>query len=286
MSPGTPRSCAAVVVDYDSGPVLADCVASLRGEGIDELLVVENGSPEPAQATLEAAGLGDTPLLVTGRNLGYGGGVNRGLAALGPSEYVLVANPDLHVHRGALAPLVRALAEHPAWAVVGPRILTPEGKPYPSARMFPAPLVAAGHALLGSMFPDNAFTRRYRTPDLQDRASEVDWVSGACFLARRAALEQVGGFDERYFMFAEEMDLCWRARELGSTCAGAAGAVVTHVEGASRRLAPRAMTLAHHRSALRFEWRTARGVRRLLSPLASVVLLLRLALVSMRRGDV
>jgi N-acetylglucosaminyl-diphospho-decaprenol L-rhamnosyltransferase len=276
MTADTAGSCAAVVVDYNSGQVLADCVGSLRDEGVGELLVVENGNPESARATLEAAGLVDTPLLATGRNLGYGGGVNRGLAAIGRSEYVLVANPDLHVHRGALAPLVQALADHPSWAVVGPRILTPEGAPYPSARMFPAPLVAAGHALLGSLFPDNAFTRRYRTPHLQDRASEVDWVSGACFLARRSALDEVGGFDERYFMFAEEMDLCWRLSRAGWRVGFEPAAHVTHQHGVSTAAHPYKMALAHHRSALRFATHTLEGPRRALLPLAAAGLSVRL----------
>jgi N-acetylglucosaminyl-diphospho-decaprenol L-rhamnosyltransferase len=271
--------CAAVVVDYDTGPYLPDAVASLRREGIEQLVVVENGQPEPARAALAAAGLGDTPLIATGHNLGYGGGANRGLAAIGEPEYVLIANPDLVVHPGALSPLVEALRRHPRWGVVGPRILTPEGRPYPSARMFPSPLVAAGHALLGLVAPDNSFTRRYRTPDLQDRESEVDWVSGACFLARRRALEEVGGFDEGYFMFAEDMDLCWRLGRAGWRVGFEPAALVTHQEGVSRRAHPYKMALAHHRSALRFAAHTLSGPRRALLPFVALGLGARLVAV-------
>jgi N-acetylglucosaminyl-diphospho-decaprenol L-rhamnosyltransferase len=279
MSSRVASPCAAVVVDFDSGEFLAECVSSLRDEGVEELVVVENGRPEPARATLASAGLADTPLLFTGRNLGYGGGANRGLAAIGRAEYVLVANPDLVVHPGALAPLARALDEHPGWAVVGPRILTPEGAPYPSARVFPTPLVAAGHALLGALFPHNSFTRRYRTPDLQERPREVDWVSGACFLGRRAALEAVGGFDEAYFMFGEDMDLCWRLARAGWRIGFEPAALVTHHEGVSRAPHPYKMALAHHRSALRFATHTLDGPRRVLLPLAALGLGGRLAAV-------
>lgn len=269
----------AVVVDYHAGALLAECVDSLVANGVTEIVVVNNAELGTSDLHLDGRSV---TLVEPGVNLGYGGGVNRG-AAHSHRELLLVTNPDVTFHEGAVAALVARLDERPEVGIVGPTILTEAGETYPSLRVFPSVGLAAAHALLAPIAPQNRWSRRYRSPGADGR---VDWVSGACLLIRRELFERLGGFDERYFMFAEEMDLCWRARKLGSTCAGAAGAVVTHVEGASRRLAPRAMTLAHHRSALRFEWRTARGVRRLLSPLASVVLLLRLALVSMRRGDV
>jgi N-acetylglucosaminyl-diphospho-decaprenol L-rhamnosyltransferase len=270
---------AAVIVDYDAGAYLAECVRSLETEGVAELVVVENGSASAARSALDHHGLAATPLLVTGRNIGYGAGANRGLAALGRGEYVLVCNPDLVVHPGALGSLESALDDHPSWAVVGPRIMTPEGVVYPSARLFPQPWVAAGHALFGVLFPANSFTRRYRTPELQDRPTEVDWVSGACFLARRSALDQIGGFDEGYFMFAEDMDLCWRAGEAGWKVGFEPAASVTHHEGISRRKHPYRMSLAHHRSALRFASRTMSGPRRALLPLAALGLGARLVVV-------
>ncbi len=278
---------AAVVVDYDAGAYLAECVRSLGTEGVAQLVVVENGDAAAARVALDRGGLRETPLLVTGRNLGYGAGVNRGLAAIERGEYVLVCNPDLVVHAGALRPLEAALDDHPAWAIVGPRIMTPEGEAYPSARLFPTPWVAAGHALLGVLFPGNGFTRRYRTPDLQDKATEVDWVSGACFLARRRALEEIGGFDESYFMFAEDMDLCWRAGAAGWRVGFEPAGAVTHHHGISRRRHPYRMALEHHRGALRFASRSTSGLRRLLLPLAALGLGARLAAVwaSMALGE-
>lgn len=261
---------AAVVVDYDAGSFLADCVHSLDDEGVAELIVVENGDADAARATLDSHGLEKTPVIATGRNLGYGAGANRGLAAIEHGEHVVVCNPDLVVHAGALDRLESALDDHPEWAIVGPRILTPEGVAYPSARRFPAPSSAAGHALLGVLFPNNGFTRRYRTPGLPDRPTEVDWVSGACLLARRSVLEDVGGFDEGYFMFAEDMDLCWRVGRAGWRVGFEPAAVVTHHEGVSRRRHPYRMALAHHRSALRFASRTTAGPRRALLPLAAL----------------
>ncbi|MGH9081919.1 MAG: glycosyltransferase family 2 protein [Acidimicrobiales bacterium] len=269
---------AAVVVDFEAGPVLADCVRSLRDEGVRDLVVVENGAPSAARGALGPAGDG-AAVVVTGRNVGYGAGANRGVAATGPTELVLVCNPDLTVHQGGLGRLVAALDAHPEWALVGPRLIGPDGRVYPSVRRFPSMVDAAGHALLALVRPDNPFSRRYRPMDGGgDGRRPADWVSGACILVRRAALEELGGFDEAYFMFAEDMDLCWRAHRAGWGVGAEPAAVVTHVEGVSRRRHPYRMLLAHHRSALRFAARTQRGWRRLALPLAALVLGTRLVI--------
>lgn len=269
----------AVVVDYDAGAVLGDCLTSLVAERVGEIVVVENGDVAGAKTALAHSGHGGVPLVETGRNLGYGAGANRGIAALAPRPYVLVCNPDLHLHPGAVAGLADALDAEPSWAIVGPRILTPAGDPYPSARRFPTVSDAAGHALLDQLWTDNPFTRRYRAGGwTAPEPTTTDWVSGACFLARRNALDELGGFDEAYFMFAEDMDLCWRAHEAGWRVGFVPGAEVTHIEGVSRRAHPYAMALAHHRSALRFARRTTTGWRRALLPVAAIVLALRLAL--------
>ena len=104
-------------------------------------------------------------------------------------------------------------------------------------------------------------------------------MSGSCFLVRRELFERLGGFDERYFMFAEDMDLCWRAHRAGAVVGTAPAAVVTHAEGVSRRVAPYRMQVAHHRSALRFAVTTTRGPARLLLPFAVVLLGIRLCAV-------
>jgi N-acetylglucosaminyl-diphospho-decaprenol L-rhamnosyltransferase len=112
----------------------------------------------------------------------------------------------------------------------------------------------------------------------------ADWVSGSCFLARREALEELGGFDEAYFMYAEEIDLCWRAHHAGWGVGFAGSAVVTHVGGASTARHPYRMLLEHHRSALRFSVRTTAGWRRVTLPLAALVLAARLAVATARQA--
>ncbi len=261
---------AAVVVDYEAGPVLGECVRSLLADGVGNVVVVANGSPGPAHRALDGL---EVPLVVTGRNVGYGAGANRGLAVSGSSDYVLVCNPDLRVHPGAATALCAALDAHPTWAIVGPRVMDAAGVVYPSVRRFPSMTDAAGHALLALFWPDNPFSRRYRPPDAGGTGTRaVDWVSGACFCARRSAMEELGGFDEAYFMFAEDMDLCWRAHRAGWGVGVEPSAVVTHIEGVSRRRHPYRMLLAHHRSALRFAARRATGPGRAALPLAAAVL--------------
>jgi N-acetylglucosaminyl-diphospho-decaprenol L-rhamnosyltransferase len=222
-----------------------------------------------------------------GRNVGYGGGVNRGLAALAaepsPPEWVLVSNADLEVHRGALAALRAVLETHPAWAIVGPRVFTDAGEVYPSVRAFPSFTDAAGHALLAQFKPDNPFTRRYNPGAPEgDAVTPADWVSGSCFMARRDALEELGGFDESYFMYLEDTDLCWRAHHAGWGVGFAGTAEVTHVQGVSTARHPYRMMVAHHRSALRFTVRTNTGWRRLALPAAVLVLGVRMAMATAR----
>ena len=125
-----------------------------------------------------------------------------------PITYVLVSNPDVIVHPGAVSALVNYLDEHPDVALVGPSILRPDGTVYPSQRVFPNLWLAGAHALLSPLWPENPATSGTARLGV---TAPVDWVSGAFFLVRRCdRFEEVGGFDERYFMFAEEMALCWQ----------------------------------------------------------------------------
>jgi N-acetylglucosaminyl-diphospho-decaprenol L-rhamnosyltransferase len=286
-----PDQLAAVVVDHNAGPLLAQCVRSLLGDGADRVVVVENGAPNSARTALAPLTTelphADVVVLRPGRNVGFGAGVNRGLAVLAgmaePPEWVLACNPDLRVHRGALPELRRALVDRPAWAVVGPRIFNEDGSVYPSVRQFPDLTDAAGHALFAFIRPENRYTKRYNPgAPAGDDLTEAGWVSGSCFLARRQALEELGGFDEAYFMYAEDMDLCWRAHQAGWGIGFAGAAAITHIQGVSTGRHPYQMMLAHHRSALRFTVRTTSGWRRAALPLAAVVLGLRMVMATVR----
>jgi N-acetylglucosaminyl-diphospho-decaprenol L-rhamnosyltransferase len=275
-----------VVVNHNSGDGLATFLASLATEDLSEVVVVDNASSDGSADDLKT----DLELRVvsTGANLGYGSGANRGIAAT-DAELVLISNPDVTLRPGALVPLAEALRSDPTLAIVGPTILNEDGTRYPSARHFPSPAVAVLHALLGTLAPNNPFSRRYRMEDADHGApamggsEAVDWVSGACFMARREALDELGGFDESYFMYVEDLDLCWRAHRAGWGVAYVPASVVTHHQGLSTARRPYRMLLAHHRSAFHFAVRTTAGWRRAALPVVALVLGARLVLTVTRQ---
>lgn len=266
----------AVVVNYNARDHLLRCIESLRAEGIEDLVVADNASVDGSEAAVRAADPG-VVYVQTGGNLGYGTGCNRGAARTDAARpYLLCINPDALLEPGSLKAMVAVLDGRPDVGVVGPRIVDADGVLYPSVRTFPNLVDAVGHAFLGLVWGGNPFTRRYRMLDWDhDRAGDVDWVSGSCFLVRRAAWDAIGGFDEGYFMYAEDSDLCWRARRAGWTVSYEPSAQAVHVQGVSTDRHPYRMIASHHRAILRFAARTTTGPQRALLPLMAVGLALR-----------
>ncbi|MGA3217614.1 MAG: glycosyltransferase family 2 protein [Acidimicrobiales bacterium] len=274
---------AGVVVNYNAKEHLLSCAGSLLGEGVDTVIVADNGSVDGSEAAL-AASYPEVRWAPTGSNLGYGAAADLG-AALSDSTYLLVCNPDVVLGEGSVATLRSFLEARPDVAVVGPRMVDGKGALYPSARRFPDLLEAVGHGFLGQFWPANPFSRRYRMNDW-DHASarQVDWVSGACFLARRSAWEAVGGFDPAYFMYLEDVDLCWRLGNAGWAVAYEPAAQVVHVQGVSADRHPYRMLLAHHVSMWRFARRATPAGRRWALPFVLPGLAVRLALTVARRA--
>ncbi len=257
---------AAVVVNYESGPLLLACVESLLADtsaGRPEIVVVDNGSRDGSVDTLRRR-LPAVEVIDPGENLGYARAANRGIART-RAAVVAVCNPDLVVEPGTAAAMLARFDAEADLAAAGPVIRNPDGSQYPSARTEPSPFDAAGHALFGRVRPRNRFTRRYRQLDVDPGvARDVDWLSGAMLFLRRAAIDSVGGWDERYFMYVEDVDLGWRLRRLGWRVAYEPGGAAVHVQGASTDRHPYRMIIEHHRSVYRFATRRWQGARRLL----------------------
>jgi N-acetylglucosaminyl-diphospho-decaprenol L-rhamnosyltransferase len=231
-----------------------------------EVVLADNGSVDGAPEAAVAAGR--ATLLRTGGNLGYGAASNRAIAGAA-SAWVVVANPDVVWTPGSLDELLDASARWPQAAAVGPAIRTPEGDLYPSARARPSLGRGIGHALVGWWWPSNPWTAHYRGERGVPVEEPVGWLSGSCLLLRRDAFVDLGGFDESYFMFMEDLDLGDRLAAAGWLSVYAPSAVIEHRGGHSWRQAPTRMLYHHHRSAYRYLSRRYAGLR--FAPLRAVI---------------
>ena len=274
----------AVIVNYNAREHLLECVASLESAGVPAIVVADNASTDGSEAALREKHP-DVTWVQTGANLGYGGAANRGVGSL-DKEFLLVCNPDTVFDAHAPAHLVEALIEEPRAGAAGPRVDTPDGDVYPSARTFPSVTDSIGHGFLGLVWRNNPWSRRYlMTGRALDRVQQVDWISGSCMMLRRSAFAAVSGFDESFFMYAEDVDLCRRLRDVGWTSLYAPAARVVHVQGVSSARHPYRMIVAHHRSLFRFAALTAEGRRdRLLLPVVALGLSTRAALLAAGRS--
>jgi N-acetylglucosaminyl-diphospho-decaprenol L-rhamnosyltransferase len=205
-----------------------------------------------------------------GGNLGYARAANLGIAAT-TAPVVAILNPDTVLAPGVGAALVARFAAEPDLGAAGPCLQNTDGTVYPSARRIPSLPDAVGHGLLFFVWRDNPFTRRYRETGADPALPrDVDWLSGAALWLRRAALDDVGGWDERYFMYVEDVDLCWRLRRAGWRVAYEPSGTVEHLLGVSTAGRPYRMIAEHHRSLLRFASVRFTGRRRaLLAPAAA-----------------
>ena len=237
-----------VTVAYNSGEELVELLAALPGATKQsyESVIVDNGQ-DSTYVDLAAERHGAT-VLSFGHNLGYGSAINRGAEGF-RGEWILVVNPDLVLAPGSIDTMIAESRFWPRGGVFGPRILTPEGKVYPSARRFPTLVSGIGHAALTRVWPSNPFSKAYRGANLPGHSRAADWLSGACMLVRREAFEQVGGFDESYFMFFEDTQLCRDLREAGWRSVYVPTALATHDQSLSWRARPEPMIRAHHASA-------------------------------------
>ena len=261
---------AAVVVNYNAGPALVACVGSvLSQDPPPELVVVDNASTDGSIEALREAYPG-VRVVRSGGNLGYARAANLGIAAT-DAPVVAVLNPDTVLGPGVARALVARFATDSKLGAAGPRLHNPDGSVYPSARRIPSLVDAVGHGLLFFVWRDNPFTGRYRETGADPaRPRDVDWVSGAAIWLRRAALDDIGGWDERYFMYVEDVDLCWRLCRAGWGVAYEPAGTVEHLLGLSTAGRPYRMIAEHHRSLLRFASVRFTGRRRaLLAPAAA-----------------
>ena len=226
-----------VVVSYNSRDHLRACVQPLVALADVNVIVVDNASPDDSLETIR-----DLPAqaIALDHNGGFAHGCNAGWRA-GEAPYVLFLNPDARIDRASLDELVRLLEGSPEVGAVAPCVVHDDGSLDFSLRRYPRLRSTYAQALfLHRVFPRARWTDELvREPEAYERPGSPDWVSGAAIMVRRSVLEEIGGFDEGFFMYCEDIDLCkrvWGAHELRYVPA----ARVTHLGGAS---APRASLL-------------------------------------------
>jgi GT2 family glycosyltransferase len=227
---------AAIVVTYGSAAHLGPLLAGLRREAGDVALRVIVADNSPDDATLRVArSEPDVIAVATGGNLGYAGGVNAGLEHVGDAESVLVLNPDLRVHAGALRVLLDRLREDPRRGAVVPRIVDETGATSFSLFREPTVLRALGDAALGRLWRSRPalLSESVRDPRAYEREQDVDWATGAAILLSARAVAATGNWDERFFLYSEETDILRRVRDAGLTVRYAPDAVVAHSQGGS-----------------------------------------------------
>ncbi len=252
-----------ILVTYNTRELLARCLEALPAalEGVSyEVWVVDNGSTDDTLAWLQAHHP-EVQILSNPGNRGFAAANNQAMARA-RGRYFLLLNTDTIPLPGALAALVHHLEEHPEIGMAGGSLLNPDGSPQGCAADFPTLWTELllltgpiGRWLLGSHFP-------FHPPVESPKA--VDWVSGACLLVRREVVEAIGGLDEGYFMYGEEVDWCWRARRAGWQVAVVPQARVIHLGSATAR----------RMDGMRRRWLyagKARFLRRARGPLAAIL---------------
>jgi len=287
-----------VVVTYRSRDHVLECLRSLA-DGLRapqgaaparewECVVLDNDSRDGTAEAVEAAAP-YAHVVRTGANLGYAKAVNRGLAAT-TGRAVLVLNPDCVWRPGGIHALLEWLASHPRCGIAVPRILNPDGSLEYSARSYPFPgvLLFNRYSLATRLWPGNPWTRRYLLSDWDHRTPRsVDWASGAAMLVRRDAVAAVGGMDEAFFMFNEDVDWCRRMNEAGWTVDYVPAAEVVHHIGASKGGASKRVILERHRGMIHY-YRKHHPVPPPIDALAAFVVMTRarlLMLLGAKAGD-
>jgi N-acetylglucosaminyl-diphospho-decaprenol L-rhamnosyltransferase len=226
------------VVSFRTPTTLRQTLSALETARADvdlEVTVIDNASGDGSPEMIDAQ-FPWVHLVRNQRNVGFGAAHNQALRTA-TARYALVLNSDATPTRGALLTLVEFLDTHPEVAVVGPKLRYPDGSVQPSRRRFPTvATLFLESTQLQRFSPGNRVLQRFYVADRSDdMPQDVDWLVGACLCVRVRAMREVGLFDERYFMYSEEMDWCRRFRQAGWRVAYVPTAEVVHLEGASTR---------------------------------------------------
>jgi len=233
------QSCSVIIISYNSGSLLPTCLHSIYRafEGIEgQVIVLDNGSPEALPNTLKE----DYPQvewMESDRNLGFGAACNRA-ANKARHPYLFFVNPDTLVSKDTFVELLGSIESKPEAGVVGCKILNGDGTlQWACRRSFPSPMAAIYKTLgLARLFPKSrtfgAYNLTYLDPEEEN---EVDAVSGSFFCVRKTVYEQVNGFDEDFFLYGEDLDICYRIQQAGYHNYYVPNSAIIHFKGQSSK---------------------------------------------------
>jgi N-acetylglucosaminyl-diphospho-decaprenol L-rhamnosyltransferase len=227
-----------VIVSYNTSDLLNNCLSSIEAwleanSHTGEIIVVDNASTDGTSSMIRRR-FPEIRLIENRHNAGFAAANNQGMQAA-RGRYIVLLNPDTTVLGDAFGQLADYLEQHPETGIVGPRLMYPDGTVQSSRRRFPTRLTGyLESTIVQDYWPDNHVVRRYYLADRSDDATqEVDWLVGACLMVRREAIESAGLLDERYFMYSEEVEWCYRMKRHGWNTVYLPSAAVVHHEGAS-----------------------------------------------------
>ncbi len=242
-----------IIVNWNVRDLLRDCLRSIdagRGALSIEVIVVDSASTDDSVAMVRDE-FPTVRLIPCDENVGFPRGNNIGLAEAS-GTHLLLLNPDTVILGDALPKMVAYLQAHPDVGALGPQLLNPDGSVQSSRRRFPT----AATGFLESTWLEGlapGVLRRYYALDLPDDATaDVDWLTGACLMVPRAVYEEIGGLDEGYFMYSEELDWCRRIKATGRRVVYYPAAQVTHHVGKSSEQAVTARHINFQRAKLRY----------------------------------
>lgn len=242
-----------IIVSWNVASLLIGCLRSIAATcpAGTEVIIVDSASTDDTVSRVRSGFPGVT-LLSQSSNIGFTRGNNIGLAAA-HGEYLMLLNPDTELLANAAQTMIAILRENPAVGLVGPRTLNPDGSDQNTRRRFPTFRTAVFESTWLQRYAPRGLLDSYRVRDVADDATApVDWVQGSCLLARRAVYQAIGGLDEGFVMYSEELDWCHRAKDAGWGVLYSGGARILHYGGQSSAQVPARTHILFNQSKLRY----------------------------------
>jgi GT2 family glycosyltransferase len=239
-----------VIVNWNVRDLLRRCLASVLGSapGASAAVIVVDNASSDGSVEMVRAEFPQVTLIANTHNRGFPAAINQGIAAA-QGRYVLLLNADTKVLDDALATLARYLDAHPDVGLVSPQLVSPDGSVQSSRRRFPTLLTLFLESTWLEPLAPRSLLRRYYVQDQPDNATlDVDWTMGAAMLVRRETVHQVGGMDEGFFMYSEELEWCRRIKAAGWRVVYHPAAQIIHYEGKSSEQAVPARHINFQRS--------------------------------------